>query len=94
MSNFLVESYVPKARASELVEMERRVRAAADELSREGTPLQLVRSTYLPDDEVCLHLFVAASPDAVRALTERIGLRFERISEAVEPALTTHRKGE
>jgi hypothetical protein len=59
------------------------ISAAAEQLTREGTRVRLVRSILVPEDETCFYLFRAQSGDAVRAAAARAGLRFERVVEAV-----------
>src|SRR5215207_11173341 len=54
---YLVETYMPRSHAQEARAAGRRAQAAAEELSREGTPVCYVRTTFLPDDETCFHLF-------------------------------------
>lgn len=58
MPTYLVEAYMPHAQEARAAG--RRARAAAEELSREGVPIHYVRTTFLPDDETCFHLFEAA----------------------------------
>ena len=41
-------------------------------------------SSFLPDDEVCLHLFEAPSADAVSEAMRRAALAVDRIVETVE----------
>lgn len=43
-----------------------------------------VRTTYLYDDELCFSVFEAPSIEVVRAASERAGLAYERITEAVD----------
>jgi hypothetical protein len=61
-----------------------RVRALADELSREGTPVRHVRTTFVPGDETSFHFFEAASEEAVTELCRRAGIGSPRIVSAVE----------
>jgi hypothetical protein len=82
--SYLVEAYVPRSRTKEARAAGRRARAAAEELSREGSPIHYVRTTFLPDDETCFHVFEAASEDAVGEACRRAGIRLGRISPAVE----------
>ena len=58
--------------------------AAAAELEREGTPVRYVRTTYLPDDETCFHVFEAVSEEAVAEVFRRAGVGSGRIVSAVE----------
>jgi hypothetical protein len=43
-----------------------------------------VRSILLPRDETCLHLFEAASAETVVAACRAVGIRLDRLVEAVE----------
>jgi len=80
----MVESYMPCSRAREAAAAARRVAAAANELSRDGSVVRHVRTTFLPDDETCLHLVEAPSADAVREVSRQARLGRTRIVLAVE----------
>lgn len=84
MPSYLVEVYLPQSRAHEVRETGRRARAAAEELSREGMPIRYVRTTYLPDDETCFHLFEAASAEIVEEASSRAEFGFARVVAAIE----------
>jgi len=81
--SYLVETYLPRSAASEREACERRARAAADELTREGTSVGFTRAIHVPEDEVCFFVFAATSAlDAERA-AERARLDPLRVVEAV-----------
>ena len=82
MAEYLVELYVSRTDGRALRARVAKVRRAAEELSREGTPVRCLRSIFLPADETCLLLYEAVSVDAVHEVARRAALRFERISEA------------
>jgi len=84
MPSYLVEAYMPRSHTPEARAAGLRARAAAVELSREGTPVQYVRTTFLPDDETCFHLFKAVSADAVEEVARRAKLGRARVVIAVE----------
>ncbi|MCP9485619.1 MAG: hypothetical protein MSC30_07140 [Gaiellaceae bacterium MAG52_C11] len=84
MPSYLVEAYLPRSLPDEADAAGRRARAAADELFREGTPIRYVRTTFLPDDETCFHLFEADSADAVAVVCRRARLGHARIVPAIE----------
>ena len=84
MPTYLVEAYIPRSHAREARAAGRRARAAAEELSREGTSVWYVRTTFLPDDETCFHLFEAVSADAVEEVARRADLGRARVVPAVE----------
>ena len=84
MPRYLVESYIPRSRAMEARAAGRDARTAAEALAREGTQVRYVRTTLLPDDETCLHIFEAASEDAVGEVCRRAGIDTGRIVPALE----------
>lgn len=82
MPLFLVESYLPRSmgaheKAPELA------RGAAELAGSEGIDLRYVRTTLLPSDETCFHLFEAPSVDVVETALARAGLGCDRIVEAL-----------
>ena len=81
---YLVEVYVPRSGVQEARAAGGRARAAAKRLSREGIAVRYVRTTFLPDDETCFHIFESASEDAVGEVCRRAGIRSGRIVPAVE----------
>ena len=83
MPSYLVECYVPNSRSRELPETAARVREAAQALTAEGARVRYLRSTFLPSDELCLHLFEADSADRVGEASMRAGIQPERVVEAV-----------
>jgi hypothetical protein len=85
MSEYLVEAYQHRAGAREIGAASARARQAADELAREGAAVRYLRSIFVPEDELCFHLFESPSPQAVRAALARAELEYERIVEATRP---------
>jgi hypothetical protein len=83
MGEYLVEAYQPRLGDEARVELVARVRAAADEMTRDHVPVRYVRSIFVPEDETCFHVFEAGSAGAVRIASERAGLSAQRIVEAV-----------
>ena len=84
MPRYLVESYIPRSRAREARAAGRNARTAAEELVREGTPVRYVRTTLLPDDETCFHIFEATTEEAVGETCRRAGIGTVRIVTAIE----------
>jgi hypothetical protein len=95
MREFVAEQYVSRSDPGTAERGARAARLAAERLTREGTPVELVRSIFIPEDETCIYVYEACSIDAVRAALARAPLRFERVAEAVTrsgvPAGTTGR---
>jgi Protein of unknown function (DUF4242) len=84
MPSYLVESYLARTRAVALDGATKRANEAAEAMRTAGIVVRHVRSTFLPDDEVCLHLFEAESLEAVTEVTRRAAIPYDRIVEAIE----------
>lgn len=83
MKTYLGEAYLPRSRAAALDEAVKRLQASAG--PADGAPaVRYVRSTFVPEDETCFHIFEADSAEAVRKAGERASVTFDRIVEAVE----------
>jgi hypothetical protein len=80
---YLVEHYLPGAteRFSATAD---RVRAIAEAMARDGSPIRYLRSIVVPGDEAAFCVFDAASIDLVEQLYARAGVRYDRIVDAVE----------
>jgi hypothetical protein len=63
----------------------RRIRAAAAALADGGLAVGHLQAVFVPDEEMCLHLFEAPDEAAVRRVLSAAGLDAERISPAVGP---------
>jgi hypothetical protein len=81
MPTFLVESYLPQS-ASAHEEAPESARLAAELANKEGVAVRYLRTTLLPSDETCFHLFEAASIAVVEAVAARAGLACDRVVEA------------
>ncbi len=79
MLSYLVEVYLPRSRADEARATARRARAAAEQLTREGMAVHYVRTTFLPADETCFHLFEASSAEVVEEVSRRAELSRARV---------------
>jgi hypothetical protein len=80
MSEYLVEAY-RSPHATDVVRPAE-IAAAAAELTREGQPVRLLRTVFVPSDETCFYLFEADSSVAVVQAATRSGLTFERVLDA------------
>ena len=83
-SIYLVEHYLPGTTAELFRETAERVRAAAETMARNGTPIRYVRSIMVPGDEAAICVFDAPSTVAIELLSARAGVRFDRIVGALE----------
>ena len=84
MPNYCLELYLPHASASWIEEAAADAQRAAG-ASDDGGRVRYLRTTYLADDETCLHFFEAASVEHVADAARRAGLTTERITRSVDP---------
>jgi hypothetical protein len=80
VTSFLAETYA--SAAATIADIATRAGSAAEEASRAGTPVRYLRSIFVPQDEMCFHLFEAGSAVAVREVIEQAGFSPDRIVEA------------
>ena len=49
-----------------------------------GKQVRYIRSTFVPDEERCMYLFEATSPELVKELNEQAKIPYTRIVEALD----------
>jgi hypothetical protein len=79
MPSYLVETYLARSRTRERAARERRVRSAAEELTR----VRFDRAIHVPEDEICFYVFEAPAARDAALAAERAGLDPLRVVEAV-----------
>jgi hypothetical protein len=77
MATYIVESYAADGAVDD--QRHRAARAA-----RAGSGIRYVRTTFVPGDQVVLHLFEAASAEALGRAVAIVALGCDRIVEVVE----------
>ena len=86
MPSYLIESYLHRSRSGELPAEVDRLRRATESLTAEGAPVRHLRSTFLPGDELCLHLFEAESEAMVGEASRRAAIEPARVVQAISDA--------
>jgi mycothiol synthase len=81
---YLIEVYIPRARAHEADSTGRRIRAAIDALPGADVEIRFVRTMFLPEDETCFHIVDAPSRAEVQHLCKSAGLSSIRVVSAIE----------
>jgi len=81
MTEFLVELYVSKTNCGAIAVAWERLGTAAAELTAEGSPVRLVRTIFVPEDETCFLLVEATTANTVRETARRAAVACERVSE-------------
>jgi hypothetical protein len=82
MPSYLIESYLPRTRTGELPAVVSRLRRATESLTAEGTRAHYLRTTFLPGDELCLHLLEADSAATASEASRRAAIEPARVIEA------------
>jgi hypothetical protein len=82
MTKYLVERYLPGMTPEQLVAAAGSAKHTTEAMRREGTPVQYLRSTFIPGEEKCFCLFEGPSAEVVRTANDRAELPYERIVEA------------
>jgi hypothetical protein len=80
--SYLVETYLAHGRTGEREARERRARSAAEELTREKTPVRFEQSIHIPEDEICFIVFDAPSSRDAALAAQRARLEPIRVVEA------------
>jgi len=84
MPSYLVEAHLALSRSAELATTASRAQRVAEAMRREGISVRHVRSAFLAEDEVCLHVFEAPSAAVAGEASRRAAIAYDRITEAVE----------
>ena len=82
MPCYMVERHLPGITQDQLIAAAGRAKEARARMTRQGTPVRYLRSTFVPGDEKCYCLFEGSSKEAVEAAQTRAGIPFEHIEEA------------
>ena len=86
MPSYLIESYLPRSRSGELPAAVSCLRRATESLAAEGAVVRHIRSTFVPSDELCLHLFEAEDEATVGEASRRAAIEPARVVQAVSEA--------
>jgi hypothetical protein len=84
MPTYCLELYLPHASASRIEDAAADGQRAAATSAGAGR-VRYLRTTYLADDEICLHFFEAALVEHVADAARGAGLTTERITRCVDP---------
>lgn len=83
MNQFLVELYLPRRDEAVLRDAAVRARIASEQVTSEGKQVRYLRTIFVPEDEICFHLYEAHAADAVGEASLRAQIAYERIVRAV-----------
>lgn len=84
MQVYMVERSLKGISMEALGAAQKRAIETAEKLSREGTPVRYLRSTFVPEEGACRCLFAAERSEDVRRLNEAAQIPFDRIVPALD----------
>jgi hypothetical protein len=82
-TRYTVELNVPQGGWTDVQDAAARARAATEQMRREGEPVRLLRSIFVPEDDACFLLYEGPSADSVRAAAARAKLGVRRVDAAL-----------
>jgi hypothetical protein len=83
VEQYLVELYQPRRDEAALADAAMRARTASERLASEGRQVRYLRTIFVPQDEICFHLYEARTADEVGEASFRAQIAYERIVRAV-----------
>jgi uncharacterized protein DUF4242 len=83
MPVYVGERYIPEAERKVALEQAARIRSAVMEAAPASSPVRLLSTTFVPNEEWVFDLFEAQSADQVRHIYEVSGVPVERVTEGV-----------
>ena len=89
--SFLTERYWPGVTRSDVATTEENLWRATDDLNRDGVPIRILSSTWIPADEVVLTLFEAGEEADVVEVCRLSDYTFDRM-QPVEVVTTASRR--
>ncbi len=78
MPSFILETYVTRLPTGGLDDLVVRAKQATA-----GTSVSHIRSYFVPEDDMCMHVFEGPSVAAVQEIADSAGLETERIVQSV-----------
>lgn len=82
MAQYMVERHLPGITDDQLAAAATAAKAATAEMSRGGTPVRYLRSTFVPGENKCYCLFEGPNEQAVKDANDHAKLPYDRIVEA------------
>lgn len=83
MPVFVGERYIPEAQQEVALAQAELLRVAVQRLADEGSPVRLMSTTFVPNEEWVFDLFEAESADQIRRVYDEGHVPVERVTEGV-----------
>ena len=86
MAVYMVERELLGITLEQLAAAQQAAIATGEQMTRDGTSVRYLRSTFVPGENRCMCLFEAESPEPVKQLNHRAGIPYTRVVEALDLA--------
>ena len=84
MSTYMVERELPGISMGQLADAQKAAIDTSKQFTRQGKPVEYIRSTYVPGENKCMCLFEAESADTVKAVNDTAKIPYTRVVEAMD----------
>lgn len=84
MQVFMVERSLKGIPMNDLAAAQKRAISTAEEMSKAGTPVSYIRSTFVPDSGRCMCLFGAEDAEQVKKLNAKANIPFDSVVLALD----------
>ena len=84
MKTFMVERSLKGISMGDLGAAQKLAISTAAEMTKSGTPVSYIRSTFVPESGQCMCLFSANDAASVKSLNEKAKIPFDRIVVALD----------
>ena len=87
MAIYMVERELPGITMEQLAAAQQAAIATGQQMTRAGTQVRYIRSTFVPGENRCMCLFEAPGPEPVKQLNDSAGIPYTRIVGALDLTL-------
>lgn len=84
MAVFMVERSLKGIAMDDLAAAQKAAIETSKQFTRQGRPVEYLRSTFVPDDGRCMCLFSAPSEDDVKAVNDTARIPYDRVTPALD----------
>ena len=84
MQVFMVERSLKGISMEQLGAAQQRAISTAKEMTAQGTPVNYIRSTFVPETGQCMCLFSANDAEQVKQLNQKANIPFDKVVSALD----------
>ena len=84
MDTFMVERSLKGISTKDLGAAQKAAIGTAADMTRDGTPISYIRSTFVPETGACMCLFKAENADTVKQVNDAAKIPYKRVVEAMD----------